>query len=147
MSTQTYCCCKNRLSEIACCTRMATLCPSHNLECKSAGKSVHQGHVKSKTTSGIDMLDLGALDATTVVWPHNDNCPLLSTNAFRMVLVHGSWHVGLGSSSSTDLHLNLALSISLGSPGNNNSSVSGVALAHSMHSGVLLLLIEESTIL
>ncbi len=93
------------------------------------------------------MLDLGALDATTVVWPHNDNCPLLSTNAFRMVLVHGSWHVGLGSSSSTDLHLNLALSISLGSPGNNNSSVSGVALAHSMHSGVLLLLIEESTIL
>jgi len=128
MSTQSYCHYKNRLSETACCTRMATHCPSHNLECKSAGKSVHQGHVKSNTTSGIDMLDPGALDDDAVVWPHNDNCPLPSTNFYRTVLAYGSCHVGWGSSGSTDLHLNLTLSITQCSPVNNNICVGGFAV-------------------
>jgi len=45
--------------------------------CGSVGKSVSRGHVKSNTTSGIDMLDLGALDDVTVVWPRNGDYPLL----------------------------------------------------------------------
>jgi len=106
---------------------MATCCPPHNSECASAGKSVHQGHVKSNTMIGIDMLDPGALDDAAVVWPHNDNCPLPSTD-FRMMPVHGNCHVGLGSSGSTDLHLNLTLSITPCSPVNNNNCVGGCAV-------------------
>jgi len=34
---------------------------------RSVGKSVSRGHVKSNTTSGRDMLDLGTLDDAAVV--------------------------------------------------------------------------------
>jgi len=59
-------------------------------------------------------MTLGHLaDDAVVVCPHNDNYPIPSNNAFRMVPVHGSWHVGKGNNGSTDLHLDLALSINL----------------------------------
>jgi len=98
-----------------------------NLGCRSVGKLVHWGHCEPTTTSGIDMHDPRALDDATVVWPHNDNYALLSTNTFRMVPVHGSCHVGLGSSGSTGLHLDLALTINLIPPSNPSINVGGGA--------------------
>ncbi len=74
--------------------------------CRLVGKSVSTGHDKSYTIYGKDMLVPVALDDAAVVCPHNDNYPLPSTDAFRMVLVHGSCLVGLGSSGSTDLCVN-----------------------------------------
>ncbi len=73
--------------------------------CGLAGKSVFTGHVKSYTPSSKDMLDPVALNDSAVVWPHNGDYPLPSTN-FGMVLVHGSCHAGSGSSGSTDLLVN-----------------------------------------
>ena len=110
---------------MACCTGMGSVSNLCNLCCKSVGKSVHWGHCEPKTTSGIDMHDPGALDDAAVVWPHNDNYPLPSTDTFRMVPVHGSCCVGLGSSGSTGLHLNLALTINLIPPGNSSINVGG----------------------
>ncbi len=120
---------------MACCTGMDSVLNLCNLCCKSVGKLVHWGHCKPKTTSGIDMHDPGALDDATVVWPHNDNYPLLSTDAFRMVPVHGSCCVGLGSSGSTGLHLNLALTINLIPPGNSSINVGGGAAGQLMVDG------------
>jgi len=74
--------------------------------CRLVGKSVSTGHDKSYTIYGKDMLVPVALDDTAVVCPHNDNYPLPSTNVFRMVPVHASCLVGLGSSGSTDLCVN-----------------------------------------
>jgi len=119
----------------------------HNLGCRSAGKSMHWGHGKPTTTSGIDMHDPGALDDATVVWPHNDNCPLLSTDFYRMVLVHGSCHVGLGSSGSHGLHLDLALTINLIPPSNLSINVGGGAALQLKEDGKWLLPIKESRIL
>jgi len=76
--------------------------PQPPIEPRSVGKSVHQGLVKSKTASGMGMLDLGALNDTVVVWPDNANFPKPSTNALRTVPVEGNWYVRLGSSGSTD---------------------------------------------
>jgi len=89
---------------------------------------VNQGLVKSNTIYGIDMLDSGTLDDATVVLPHTGNCPSLSTNAFRMVLVAGSCHVGLGSGGSNDLCLSPAPSVTLHSPENNSITVGPVAV-------------------
>jgi len=81
---------------------MRTEVHAGNVECRSVRKSVPQGLAKSKTASGMGMLDLGALNDTVVVWPNTGNFPKLSTDVFRMVLVEGNWYVGLGSSGSTD---------------------------------------------
>jgi len=81
---------------------MRTEVHAGNVECRSVGKSVLWGLVKSETASGTGMLDLGALDDTVVVWPDTANFPKPSTDAFRTVPVEGNWYVGLGSSGSTE---------------------------------------------